>query len=233
VRRMDADTMKRKDDYRKTLGDFRAGKIDILVGTQMIAKGLHFPNVTLVGIIFADLALHQPDFRAGERTFQLLTQVAGRAGRGDIEGEVVVQAFTPFHPAIQFARRHDFNGFYDQEMEFRAQLKYPPFSRVALLTLKGRNEDKVKFSAEHLKRELEAKVQSPMSKGSPVAPLDLVMSGPAPAPLLRAETFYRYQIMLRTQRMSMLSRELADIVQKLALPEDVTLSVDIDPVDLG
>ena len=152
---MDADTMKRKDDYRKTLGDFRAGKTDILVGTQMIAKGLHFPNVTLVGIIYADLALHQPDFRAGERTFQLLTQVAGRAGRGDVEGEVFVQAFTPFHPAIQYARRHDFTGFYEQEIEFREQLKYPPVSRVALLTLKGRNEDKVKFSAEHLKRELE------------------------------------------------------------------------------
>ena len=155
VRRMDADTMKRKDDYRKTLGDFRAGKTDILVGTQMIAKGLHFPNVTLVGIIYADLALHQPDFRAGERTFQLLTQVAGRAGRGDVEGEVFVQAFAPFHPAIQYARRHDFTGFYEQEIEFREQLKYPPLSRVALLTLKGRNEDKVKFSAEHLKRELE------------------------------------------------------------------------------
>jgi primosomal protein N' (replication factor Y) len=155
IKRMDADTMKRKDDYRHVLGDFRAGKIDILVGTQMIAKGLHFPNVTLVGIIYADLALHQPDFRAGERTFQLLTQVAGRAGRGDVEGEVFVQAFTPFHPAIQCARRHDFTGFYEQEIEFREQLKYPPVSRVALLTLKGRNEEKVKFSAEHLKRELE------------------------------------------------------------------------------
>ena len=159
IKRMDADTMKRKDDYRRILGDFRAGKIDILVGTQMIAKGLHFPNVTLVGIIYADLALHQPDFRAGERTFQLLTQVAGRAGRGDVEGEVFVQAFTPFHPAIQYARRHDFAGFYEQEIEFREQLKYPPVSRVALLTLKGRNEEKVKFSADHLKRELEKKLK--------------------------------------------------------------------------
>ena len=115
---MDADTMKRKDDYRRILGDFRAGKIDILVGTQMIAKGLHFPNVTLVGIIYADSALHQPDFRAGERTFQLLTQVAGRAGRGDMEGEVFVQAFTPFHPAIQFARRHDFRAFMSRKWNF-------------------------------------------------------------------------------------------------------------------
>ena len=224
VKRMDADTMKKKDDYRHVLGDFRAGKIDILVGTQMIAKGLHFPNVTLVGIIYADSALHQPDFRAGERTFQLLTQVAGRAGRGDVEGEVFVQAFTPFHPAIQFARRHDFVGFYEQEIEFREQLKYPPASRVALLTLKGRNEEKVKFSADHLKRELEKKLK---------ALKDLVIAGPAPAPLLRAENYYRYQIMLRTRAMSALSRELAVIVQSLTLPDDVTLAVDIDPVSLS
>ncbi|HEX4646403.1 MAG TPA: primosomal protein N', partial [Verrucomicrobiae bacterium] len=172
IKRMDSDALKRKDDYRRILGDFRTGKIDILVGTQMIAKGLHFPNVTLVGIIYADLALHLPDFRAGERTFQLLTQVAGRAGRGDVEGEVFVQAFTPFHPAIQYARRHDFAGFYEQEIEFREQLKYPPVGRVALLTLKGRNEDKVKMSAEHLKRELEKALADAR---------DLVISGPAPA----------------------------------------------------
>jgi primosomal protein N' (replication factor Y) len=257
---MDSDAMKRKDDYRKTLGDFRAGKTDILVGTQMIAKGLHFPNVTLVGIIYADLALHQPDFRAGEWTFQLLTQVAGRAGRGDVEGEVFVQSFTPFHPAIQYARRHDFTGFYEQEIEFREQLKYPPASRVALLTLRGRNEDKVKFSAEHLKRELEKNLGSAPASGAAVsAPADgtelfgegakqdtrgacappkksfsdLVLCGPAPAPLLRAETFYRYQIMLRTRAMSKLSQALAKIVETLSLPEDVMLSVDIDPVNLA
>ena len=258
TKRMDADTMKRKDDYRTVLGDFRAGKIDILVGTQMIAKGLHFPNVTLVGIICADLALYQPDFRAGERTFQLLTQVAGRAGRGDVEGEVFVQAFAPFHPAIQYARRHDFNGFYEQEMEFRAQLKYPPLSRAALITLKGRNEEKVKFVAEHLKEELEKHLfgkSSPAPAASPDATLfasmeavatpaasaapprpsfkDLVLAGPAPAPLLKAETFYRYQIMLRTRAMSGLSRELAAVLQILNLPRDVTLAVDIDPVNLG
>src|SRR6184192_3710140 len=155
VKRMDADSMTRKEAYRETLRAFRAGKIDILVGTQMIAKGLHFPNVTLVGIINADLALHLPDFRAGERTFQLLTQVAGRAGRGEMEGELIVQAFTPFHPAIQYARRHDFAGFYEQEIEFREQLKYPPISRAALLTLKGRNEEKVRLSADHVRKEIE------------------------------------------------------------------------------
>ena len=224
VVRMDSDSLKRKEDYRRILGDFRVGKIDILVGTQMIAKGLHFPNVTLVGIIYADLALHQPDFRAGERTFQLLTQVAGRAGRGDIEGEVFVQAFTPFHPAIQFARRHDFEGFYEQEMEFREQLKYPPVGRIALLTLKGRNEEKVKFSADYLKHELEKAVGSIK---------DLVIAGPAPAPLAKAETYYRYQIMLRAPRMATLSQRLALLIRSLTLPEDVTLAVDIDPVNLN
>ena len=224
VVRMDSDALKRKEDYRRILGDFRVGKIDILVGTQMIAKGLHFPNVTLVGIIYADLALHQADFRAGERTFQLLTQVAGRAGRGDIEGEVFVQAFTPFHPAIQFARRHDFVGFYEQEMEFREQLKYPPAGRIALLTLKGRNEEKVKFSADYLKHELEKAVGNMK---------DLIIMGPSPAPLVKAETYYRYQIMLRAQRMASLSQRLASLVRSLTLPEDVTLAVDIDPVDLN
>jgi primosomal protein N' (replication factor Y) len=261
IQRMDADVMKRKEDYRRALGDFRTGKTDILIGTQMIAKGLHFPRVTLVGIIYADMALHQPDFRAAERTFQLITQVSGRAGRGDIEGEVFVQTFTPFHPAIQCSRHHDFVGFYEQEIEFREQLKYPPFSRVALLTLKGRNEEKVVFSAEHLKRELEKKLvaagpdrRSAGTAGGvanllPAADMfadaaapevrpdqkmknlfrDLVIAGPSPAPLLRAENFYRYQIMLRTRAMSALSRELAQIIPSLTLPEDVTLAVDIDP----
>ena len=221
VVRMDSDALKRKEDYRRILGDFRTGKIDVLVGTQMIAKGLHFPNVTLVGIIHADLTLHQPDFRASERTFQLLTQVAGRAGRGDVEGEVFVQAFTPFHPAIQYARRHDFPNFYEQEMEFREQLKYPPLSRVAVLTVRGRNEEKVEFCAEHLRRALDRGL---------AAVKDLIISGPAPAPLLKAETFYRHQIMLRTRRMPSLSRSLAQILQSFTPPEDVQVTVDIDPV---
>jgi primosomal protein N' (replication factor Y) len=224
IKRMDSDALKRKEDYRRILGDFRTAKIDVLVGTQMIAKGLHFPNVTLVGIIHADLALHQPDFRAGERTFQLLTQVAGRAGRGDIEGEVFVQSFTPFHPAVQFARRHDFPGFYEQELEFREQLNYPPIHRIALLILKGRNEEKVQFAAAHVVRELQGALKE--CKG-----LNIV--GPAPAPLLRAETFYRYHIMLRSPGMSELSRRLAALAARLTLPEDVTLAVDIDPVNLG
>jgi primosomal protein N' (replication factor Y) (superfamily II helicase) len=223
VQRLDADALKRKGDMRRILADFRSGKIDILVGTQMIAKGLHFPNVTLVGIIHADLSLHIPDFRAGERTFQLLVQVSGRAGRGDVEGEVVVQAFTPFNPAIQYARRHDFAGFYEQELEFREQLKYPPITRAAMLTLRARNEDKAKLSADYVKGELEKGLSD--FEG-------LILAGPAPSPLLKAKTYYRYQIMLRTGQMSRLSRRLATLLAQVRLPEDVTLIVDIDPVNL-
>ena len=223
IARMDRDTLKRKDDYRRILDEFRTGKLDVLVGTQMIAKGLHFPNVTLVGVLYADLSLHVPDFRAGERTFQLLTQVSGRAGRGDVEGEVFVQSFTPFHPAIQYARRHDFLGFYDQEIEFRDQLKYPPAARIALLTLKGRNEEKVKFTADAVRQELDRRLGTWR---------DLIIAGPAPAPLLRAETFYRHQIMLRTKAMSRLSKELTELQTGFPLPDDLTLTVDIDPVNL-
>ncbi len=223
ISRMDSDTLKRKDDFRRILGDFRTGKIDILVGTQMIAKGLHFPNVTLVGIIHADLGLHIPDFRAGERTFQLLTQVAGRAGRGDVEGEVWVQAFTPFHPSIQYARKHDFLGFYEQEIEFREQLRYPPFSRIALLTFRGRNEEKVEFTANHFRKELDG-----LLTDFP----DLTISGPAPAPLAKAEKNYRFQIMLRVGQMSRLSKRLNEFLQRAQLPDDVLMSIDVDPVNL-
>ena len=153
----------------------------------------------------------------------MLTQVAGRAGRGEVEGEVVVQTFSPVHPAIQFARRHDYEGYFDAEMEFREQLYYPPFTRAAMLTLRGRSEQKVSFSADYLKKQIEPIVETIT---------DLRVSGPAPAPLLRAETFYRYQLMLRTRRMSELSRCLAAVASGLNLPDEVTLTIDIDPVNL-
>jgi len=135
-----------------------------------------------------------------------------------------VQVFTPFHPAIQYARRHDFAGFYEQEIEFRQQLKYPPASRVALLTLKGHNEEKVRFSADYVRRELEKALASLK---------DLIVAGPAPAPLARAQSNYRYQIMLRTRQMSKLSQHLAELTGSLTLPDDIGWTVDIDPVDLA
>ncbi len=226
VARMDSDTLRRKEDYREVLGNFKAGRIDILVGTQMIAKGLHFPNVTLVGIIHADLSLHMPDFRAAERTFQLLTQVSGRAGRGDVEGEVFVQAFTPFAPAIQYARRHDFEGFYDAEIEFRQQLGYPPFARVALLTVRGKDEEKTKWCSDYLRAELDKAVAGDDSWK------DLIIAGPAPAPLLKAETYFRFQIMLRHRQMSRLSKLLKRVTGELRMPKEVFMAVDVDPASL-
>lgn len=223
IARMDSDVMRRKEDYRRVLGDFKAGKIDILLGTQMIAKGLHFPNVTLVGIVHADMGLHMPDFRAGERTFQLLTQVSGRAGRGDVEGEVVVQAFTPFHPAIQYARRHDYVGFYEDEISARRQLSYPPFSRVAMLTIKSKEESLALEKAEAARAWIDQHLAS-LS--------DLVVSGPAASPLFKAESHYRYQIMLRTRQMPQASKILAALGPALRLPEAVTMVVDIDPASL-
>jgi primosomal protein N' (replication factor Y) len=223
VTRMDSDTLKKKEDFRRILSEFRLGKIDILLGTQMIAKGLHFPNVTLVGIIYADLSLHIPDFRAGERTFQLLTQVAGRAGRGDVEGEVFVQSFTPFHPAIQYARRHDYVGFYDQEIEFRQELGYPPVMRMCCLTLRGRNEDRTRMAAEFVKKEIEEKI---------VDLKELTLAGPAEATLLRAENFFRYQVVLRSNQMAALGQRLTRLFASMKLPDEVQLIVDIDPANV-
>jgi len=223
IQRMDSDSFKKKEQYRKCLADFRKGKIDIMVGTQMIAKGLHFPNVTLVGIVNADLSLHIPDFRAGERTFQLLTQVAGRAGRGDIEGEVIVQTFTPHHPAIQFAKFHDYEGFFQHEIEFRNQLKYPPVSRLALLTLSSENNEKANFYSKAITKELET-----ITSSIP----DTSLTGPTEAPLAKAEGQYRYQILIRTSKMPILSKQLFKFSKDHKFPKDIKFVIDIDPICL-
>ncbi|MDD5349714.1 MAG: primosomal protein N', partial [Chthoniobacteraceae bacterium] len=221
VRRMDADTMTRKEAYRETLTAFRTGKIDILLGTQMIAKGLHFPNVTLVGIINADTGLHMPDFRAGERTFQLLTQVAGRAGRGDVEGEVFVQSFTPHHPAIQFARHHDYEGFAEQEIEWRQRWEYPPFRKMVLITARSAHQERGSFSLETLHRRLKE-----------VLPPDTVLGDPAPAPLEKSHGSFRFHLIVRTGAVQRFTRVLAEVLAKLSFPDDVTVTVDVDPYQL-
>jgi primosomal protein N' (replication factor Y) len=221
VRRMDADTMTRKDAYRETLRAFRAGKIDILVGTQMIAKGLHFPNVTLVGIINADLALHLPDFRAGERTFQLLTQVAGRAGRGETAGEVFVQTYTPFSPSIQFARHHDFAGYFQQELEFRERCDFPPFKHAVLITVRSAHEQRASFSAETLARRLKEAL-----------PQEFTLGNPAPAPIEKLQGQFRFHILIRGEAIVRLSRLVRETLDRLPFPEDVHVAVDVDPYQL-
>jgi primosomal protein N' (replication factor Y) (superfamily II helicase) len=221
VCRMDADSMTRKAAYRDALRNFRAGKIDVLVGTQMIAKGLHFPNVTLVGIINADLALHLPDFRAGERTFQLLTQVAGRAGRGDIPGEVFVQTYTPFSPSIQFARHHDFAGYFDQELEFRERCDFPPFKHAILITIRSPHEGRAKLSAETLVRRLK----------EALAP-EFILGAATPAPLEKLQGQFRFHILIRGDAIIRLSRLVRETLDKLPFPEDVVVAVDVDPYQL-
>ena len=221
VARMDSDTMRKKDSYRTVLDRFRTGKIDILLGTQMIAKGLDFPNVTLVGVLYADMSLHMPDFRAGERTFQLLTQVAGRAGRGEKAGEVIVQAYTPHHPAIQAARNLDYDGFCSQDLEFRKELSYPPFSHLILLTFKGESEMEVVSAADGFSARLE-----------PILPESVIHSPPVPAPLARAKGHYRYQIMLRCEHTVKMTRPIRHVLASYKMPKSVTCTVDVDALSL-
>lgn len=220
--RIDADAMRRKHALRDTLHAFKTHKIDILIGTQMIAKGLHFPNVTLVGILNADLGLHVPDFRAGERTFQLLTQVAGRAGRGDLAGEVVVQTFTPHSPSIQFARQHDFDGFSEQEMEFRSQFGFPPFGHCAVLTSRSTHERRAEFTLQTLLVRLKED-----------APAGMMIGEVLPSPLIRSHGQYRFQITLRSRKARPLSRHVQGVLARTTLPEDVTVVFDMDALNFS
>lgn len=220
VARIDADAMRKKNTLRDMLNAFRSKKIDILIGTQMIAKGLHFPNVTLVGILNADIGLHVPDFRASERTFQLITQVAGRAGRGELEGEVIVQTSTPHAPSIQFARRHDFDGFSEQELEFRREFQFPPFGRCAVLTVRSTHERRAEFTLQTLHRRLLENMPPHMN-----------ISEPLPSPLVRSHGQFRFQITLRCPQARPLTNHVQAVLQRTPLPEDVIATFDMDAIN--
>jgi len=222
IARIDADAMRRKHALRDILNAFKARKIDVLIGTQMIAKGLHFPNVTLVGILNADLSLHVPDFRAGERTFQLITQVAGRAGRGELEGEVIVQTFTPHSPSIQYARRHDFDGFSEQEMEFRRQFSFPPFAHCAVLTSRSNHERRAEFTLQTLHLRLAENL-----------PAGITLGEVLPSPLVRAHGQFRFQITLRSLLARPLTRHVQAVLARTSLPEDVTVVFDMDALSFS
>ena len=222
ITRVDTDAMRRKNQLRDTLNEFRAKKIDILIGTQMIAKGLHFPNVTLVGILNADVGLHIPDIRAGERTFQLLTQVAGRAGRGELEGEVVVQTYTPHHPSIQFARHHDFEGFAEQELQMRRQFGHPPFLHLVLITARSVHQQRAEFSLKTLHARL--------AKGLPE---DMRLTEPLPSPLVKSHDQWRYQVILKAASARKMAAHVREVMNDLTFPSDVIVTVDIDPYSMG
>ncbi len=221
IERMDTDAMAKKNRFREVLAQFRAGRIDVLVGTQMIGKGLDFPNVTLVGLIDADMSMHIPDFRANERTFQLLVQVAGRAGRGDRAGDVIVQTFTPQAEPIQFSRQADFAGFAESELKLRRDFHYPPYRHLIHHLFRGPNPEKLKFFAEQWARLVEKELSGKVE-----------LRGPSASPIEKIKDEYRWQLWYFTTGVSKVVPELARLRAGFAWPDDITQVLDVDPVNL-
>jgi primosomal protein N' (replication factor Y) len=223
VARLDRDAVRTKRAYQQVLADFASGKIDILVGTQMVAKGHDFQRVTLVGVVSADSQLSLPDFRAAERTFQLLTQVAGRAGRGALPGEVLVETYYPEHYAIQLAARQDYPAFFERELQFRRLLHYPPFTALACVLVRDTKiENAIRWS-----RQISAFLAPQESRGVKVL-------GPAAAPLARLKREYRFQFLLKAPKRTQLTRVLSDLLafsEEKEIPERAVL-VDVDPLSL-
>ena len=227
VSRMDLDTTSRKGAHDRILKKFGAGETDILLGTQMVAKGLDFGRVTLVGVVSADTQMLLPDFRSSERTFHLLTQVAGRAGRSTLRGEVIIQTHQPNHYTLKHVVDHDFKAFYAQELEARKELDYPPFSRLALIEVKGENEDRVRQESERFARLLKGR------NGT------FGVLGPSPAVLSKINNQYRWHIIVKDRKVDDPSGSrlrLALRAAKHAFDEKtsraVRLIIDIDPVGL-
>jgi len=226
VSRMDRDTTSRKHSHQQILKGLESGKIDILVGTQMIVKGHDFPNVTFVGVISADTSLHFPDFRSSERTFQLLTQVAGRAGRGEVFGEVVIQTFNPDHYSIQKAKDHDFIGFYQEESQFRRALDYPPFSRLINFRLVGNSEKKTKAISEEMGKMGQDLLKRGYGKG-------IEILGPSAAPFAKMRGKFRWQMLAKGKSPKLLhqfAQELAFRLEEETKGKGVNLDIDVDPV---
>jgi primosomal protein N' (replication factor Y) len=226
VSRMDRDTTSRRRSHQQILKGLESGTIDILIGTQMIVKGHDFPNVTFVGVVSADTSLHFPDFRSSERTFQLLTQVAGRAGRGEVSGEVVIQTFNPDHYSIQKAKDHDFIGFYQEESQFRQALDYPPFSRLINFRVVGNSERKTKAVSEGMGRMGQDLLKRGYGKG-------IEILGPSAAPFAKMRGKFRWQMLAKGKSHKLLhqfARELAFRLEEETRGKGVNLDIDVDPV---
>ncbi len=243
IARLDRDTARTKRQYQETLGAFAGGAIDILVGTQMLAKGHDFQRVTLVGVISADSSLHLPDFRAAERTFQLLTQVAGRAGRGDLPGRVLIQTYYPEHYAIQDAVRQDYASFFEREMHFRRMMQYPPFTSLANVIIRDSNLEKAIRYSRLLSEYFSAAVAPPEPVGArhavPVPPIPnaakfLRVLGPATAPLARLKTEHRFQFLFKSPHRSVLTKLLTGALPYADAKEipQTAILVDMDPLNL-
>lgn len=227
--RIDSDTMRSSRDYEELLGRFARGEVQVLLGTQMIAKGLDFPNVTLVGVISGDTALALPDFRAAERTFQLITQVAGRAGRGDHPGRVVLQTFLPDDPTIQAALRGDYIGFATQELRNRREVGLPPYARMVRIIIREQDEQKLHKLAEELAEALNAAIAAETTADPST---QIRLRGPMPCAISRIAGYHRHQVVLTSPRAQTLQNVLARIRAKGALTKTDRIAVDVDPVSL-
>lgn len=222
--RMDTDTMQSRGSHERALAAFRSGDVRILLGTQMIAKGLDFPNVTLVGVVNADTALHLPDFRAAERTFQLLVQVAGRTGRGAKGGRVLVQTFSPDHPAILAAVRHDYSAFADRELPLRRMLGYPPFAAMIRVIVRGTRET--------ITQEFAAAIAASAARSLVPETSGARILGPAPAPIAKLRGKYRFQLQLQGPDAVALREAIRRAQLELPPPDDVQWIADVDPLDM-
>jgi primosomal protein N' (replication factor Y) len=218
IARMDSDTTTKTGSHERILGDFRSGDVNLLVGTQMIAKGHDFPEVTLVGVVSADVTLNLPDFRASERTFNLLTQVGGRAGRGDAGGEVIVQTYAPHHYSILCAAKHDYEKFYEEEIDSRRELLLPPFVNMVKVTVRARVDETAQKSAAELAETIRAQDRNAL------------VGGPAPAPISRVRGYFRYNIILKGKDKAAMCNLVRKGLAAYHRPHGVLIAVDVDPI---
>ena len=226
VERIDSDVLTRKGEHIRLLEKFQKGEIDILVGTQMIAKGLDNPNVTLVGVISADASFNLPDFRASERGFQLLTQVAGRAGRGEFKGRVLFQTYNPEYYALESAKSQNYSEFYKKEIQSREDFDYPPFSQIIRLILSSQN----KFRAEKAAQEIALRLCTMIEKFGFGERLDVL--GPTPCVIERINGYYRFQILMKNKLEEKGHQFISSFLNKITSPKDIKMTIDVDPLDI-
>jgi primosomal protein N' (replication factor Y) len=221
IERLDIDSSRKQGVQKSILERMRNKQIDILIGTQMVAKGLDFPNVSLVGIVDADSLLNLPDFRSGERCFQLLVQAAGRAGRSSTSGQVVIQTYNPDEPVIQMAARQDYSGFYNHEIRLRRLLKYPPFTHLLRVVFSAEWEDMVSNEAQstaaYIADILDAKED------------EILILGPAPCPINKIRNRFRHQLMVKCNSLPLL-RSIARYIINRGTPKNVKIDIDLDPI---
>ena len=225
VLRMDVDTTRSKDAYENIYNTFKEGKADILIGTQMISKGLDFKNVTLVGVLAADMSINLPDYRAAERTFQIITQVAGRAGRGEKQGKVIIQTYNPDHYSLEYAINYDYEGFYEKEFTVRALMKYPPFGKILLINGISKKEDLLKNFMHKISNVIKPVVEKE---------IDVDILGPIPCLIAKVKENYRWQIVIKGEFNSEFAKKIKELLydESKNVYNDIRISMDINPNNL-